>query len=50
MTIGFEELSYVVGEEEQSVSVCVVLTGQTALGISVSTQGIIMLCASHTTA
>ena len=45
MTIGFEESSYVVGEEESSVSVCVVLTGQTAiaLGISVSTQGIIML-------
>ena len=41
MTIGFVESSYAVGEEEESVSVCVVLTGQTeiALGISILTQG-----------
>ena len=41
MTIGFVESSYAVGEEEESVPVCVVLTGQTeiALGISILTQG-----------
>ena len=41
MIIGFVESSYAVGEEEESVSVCVVLTGQTAiaLGITILTQG-----------
>ena len=39
--IGFEEASYVIGEEQQNISVCVNLTGQTEIPLllNISTHG-----------